>query len=208
MKNPTTNPLLDLPYERRWKQQLYPAPIVVGLIRRTYTFGQESNLTARYLLIKRNGDPYNGCWALVGGKWDFGETLPDAIVREVKEETNLDAAFIAVRGIVSERLTPVSHEETGAHFLLFVCELQANDGVAIEQEEGEVAWFTKNEINQLHDSGAIIPSDFAMLRSFAGSDDKVAHFEAEMIAPLGEEGQTAPQLLSFSSIGKKDRDEK
>ncbi len=115
MKKAITTPLGDLPYERRWKQQLYPAPIVVALIRRASRLGQEADSMSRYLLIKRNGDPYNGFWALVGGKWEFGESLPEAIIREVKEETNLDATFVSLRGIVSERLSPVSDEETGSH---------------------------------------------------------------------------------------------
>jgi ADP-ribose pyrophosphatase YjhB (NUDIX family) len=43
-------------------------------------------------------------WALVGGKWDFGEELGTAVTREVKEETSLDTRFVALRGLVNVRL--------------------------------------------------------------------------------------------------------
>lgn len=41
------------------------------------------------LLIKRKHDPFEGMWALPGGFVDMEETCEQAIVRELKEETNL-----------------------------------------------------------------------------------------------------------------------
>ncbi len=40
------------------------------------------------LLIERKNPPYG--WALPGGFVDYGETLETAVIREAKEETNLD----------------------------------------------------------------------------------------------------------------------
>lgn len=201
MKKTSSPPLFELPPERRWKQQLYPAPIVVGIIRREAMTAAPSPSPPHYLLIKRNGKPYNGCWALVGGKWEFGETLPAAILREVNEETGMEASFVAVRGIVSERVKPMSNEENGAHFLLFVCELIAGAVEAKEQEEGALAWFTRVEIDQLHENKAIIPSDYMMVKSFAAEDMAVAHIEAEMLAPIRSQNSADLQLLSFERIG-------
>ncbi|MBN1244191.1 NUDIX hydrolase [Candidatus Bathyarchaeota archaeon] len=48
----------------------------------------------KILLIKRRTVPFNGYWALPGGRVDPGETVEQTIVREVKEETGLDVAIV------------------------------------------------------------------------------------------------------------------
>lgn len=146
--------LYTLPVAQRWREQLYPTPIVGALIRRD----------SHYLLIRRNSAPYKDLWALVGGKWDFGEELSTAVIREVKEETGLDSHFVALRGLVNERFI---EDNTGAHFLIFLCEIRAESGTACEQKEGIVAWFTRPEIDNLASQKAIVPSDYAMLTEFA-----------------------------------------
>jgi 8-oxo-dGTP diphosphatase len=42
------------------------------------------------LLIKRGKDPLRGRWLVPGGTVELGETLQEAVVREVREETGLD----------------------------------------------------------------------------------------------------------------------
>ena len=44
---------------------------------------------ARVVLVKRAHEPLKGEWSLPGGAVEIGETLADAVVREVHEETGL-----------------------------------------------------------------------------------------------------------------------
>ncbi len=45
---------------------------------------------SKYLLIKRGKEPSKGLYSFPGGHVEPGESLEDAAVRELKEETNLD----------------------------------------------------------------------------------------------------------------------
>lgn len=45
---------------------------------------------SRVLLIQRGQPPAEGLWSIPGGKVRYGESLPNACKREVKEETGID----------------------------------------------------------------------------------------------------------------------
>ncbi len=44
----------------------------------------------KVLLVKRKNPPAQGMWAIPGGKVRWGETLKQALRREIKEELNID----------------------------------------------------------------------------------------------------------------------
>lgn len=48
----------------------------------------------KVLLIQRGHEPAQGLWSLPGGSCEKGETLEQALIREVKEETNLDVTVV------------------------------------------------------------------------------------------------------------------
>jgi 8-oxo-dGTP diphosphatase len=52
------------------------------------------------VLIKRENPPYG--WAIPGGFVDVGESVPDAAVREAKEETCLDVELVCLLGCYSD----------------------------------------------------------------------------------------------------------
>jgi ADP-ribose pyrophosphatase YjhB (NUDIX family) len=57
------------------------------------------NQAAAILLVHKTD---NDLWALPGGGMDIGESMADAVVREVKEETGVDVEVTGVVGIYSD----------------------------------------------------------------------------------------------------------
>ncbi|RKP35674.1 NUDIX hydrolase domain-like protein, partial [Dimargaris cristalligena] len=48
----------------------------------------------RVLIGQRKGGLGNGCWELPGGSIEFGETFTDSCLREIREETGLEATAV------------------------------------------------------------------------------------------------------------------
>jgi ADP-ribose pyrophosphatase YjhB (NUDIX family) len=188
--------LTDLPANRRWRQQAFPVASVLALIRRE-AVSDRADTAAQYLLIQRQAEPYIGKWGLVGGRWEFGERLDTAITREVMEETNLDASFVALRGLVNERIAPRGPDDEGAHYLLFVCELHAATGTAREQSEGPVAWFSAEDLEDLKSADAIISTDYTILQHFMREYTALPYIEAEVVAGTGAGAKD--ELVRFSA---------
>jgi len=55
----------------------------------------------KLLLIQRGQDPFKGSYALPGGFVEYGESVEEAVEREVKEETGLDAEVRELVGVYS-----------------------------------------------------------------------------------------------------------
>src|SRR4051812_12924157 len=71
----------------------------------------------RVVIVKRSHEPLKGEWSLPGGTVEVGETLAEALVREVREETGLDVAV----GPLIEVLDRVHRADDGRieyHFVL------------------------------------------------------------------------------------------
>lgn len=101
----------------------------------------------RVLIVCRAHEPWQGEWTLPGGHLHLGESLFDAVRREVKEETGREAHPAAIVEMF-ERVHRDPHGRVRYHFVVvdFVCESPSGEAVALSDAEA-VAWVTAAELD-------------------------------------------------------------
>ncbi len=99
----------------------------------------------KILILKRSihsrSNP--GCWELPGGKVEPGEDFDKAMIREIMEETQLQATLKRAAGIAQQDL-PYSHS---VHIIMDVD--VASYDVKISDEHEEYLWVDLEELNSL-----------------------------------------------------------
>ena len=89
----------------------------------------------KILLIKRKNEPFKGKLALPGGFVECGETTEEAIIREVKEETNIDIKVSGLLGVYSNpKRDPRGH-------VVSICYTARGKGVERGGDDAEEAVF-------------------------------------------------------------------
>ena len=101
------------------------------------------------LLVKRSKPPIKWEWSIPGGGQELGETTRFAALRELKEETNIDARLIGLIDVVDS----VSNDGDGRiqfHYTLveFAAEWVAGEPVA-DDDVSDVRWASLSEIDAL-----------------------------------------------------------
>ncbi len=91
--------------------------------------------------------PYPNTWRLPGGGVEKGETLEDAIKREVKEETNLDVQNLEKVGIQEDDEPNKHGEMTHYTFHIFRAEVVGEEKVS--DEFPQLRWIDKSELKNV-----------------------------------------------------------
>jgi 8-oxo-dGTP diphosphatase len=103
----------------------------------------------RVVLVKRKFPPLAGEWSIPGGRLEIGETLREAVVREVREETGLTAEPADLLGVYDRLL----RDEGGRilyHYVLidFLCRRLAGE-LQAGGDADDAGWFSQKEIAKI-----------------------------------------------------------
>ncbi|MEU7860424.1 NUDIX domain-containing protein [Nonomuraea sp. NPDC049141] len=106
------------------------------------------------ILLQRRTD--NGLWALPGGGMDLIESVPQAAVREVKEETGYDVEVSGMVGLYTDarHIIAYSDGEVRRQFNICLTARVIGGALAISDESTDVRWVSPDEIEELpmHDT--------------------------------------------------------
>jgi mutator protein MutT len=96
------------------------------------------------LLIRRGRGPAQGVWSVPGGRVEAGETLAEAVVRELAEETGLE-------GVCEQFLGWVERIGDGYHFVIldFGVTIVAGVEPVAGSDAAEAAWVALDQVAEL-----------------------------------------------------------
>jgi 8-oxo-dGTP diphosphatase len=101
------------------------------------------------LLIRRAKEPRKGQWSLPGGKLEFGETLTEGLLREVREETGLEVEILGLVD-VAETIRDAAVGAADDHFVLIDYGARVISGTAVAASDAaDARWFSLDEIDAL-----------------------------------------------------------
>ncbi len=102
------------------------------------------------ILLQRRKD--TGQWCVISGHVEFGETVEQAILREVMEEVNVAAKVLRFVGIYSSPLSQTYHyEQRSVQYVTSYFEVQVSGEVDLSfanEETGGLRFFPVTELPQ------------------------------------------------------------
>ncbi|MEW6768876.1 MAG: NUDIX hydrolase [Pseudomonadota bacterium] len=101
----------------------------------------------KILLVRRAREPAKGVYTFPGGRVEFGESLVEAVAREVREETGLSIDVVALAGF--REALPGKTGGSGHYVILpFAARWVANE-VALNDELDDARWLTPGHLGSL-----------------------------------------------------------
>jgi 8-oxo-dGTP diphosphatase len=109
----------------------------------------------RVLLIKRGQPPLQGRWSLPGGVVEIGETLQEALAREVREETGLEIEV----GPLVEVLDRIEREDDNRieyHYVIIDYRCLVRGGrLACGSDADDARWVSASDVASFNVTAAV-----------------------------------------------------
>ncbi|WP_078414178.1 NUDIX domain-containing protein [Priestia abyssalis] len=96
----------------------------------------------RYLVVKKHYGGLKGKWSFPAGFVEEGETLDEAVIREVMEETGVQAEVVGMIGVRSG----VIQNEISDNMIIFLMRAKHTDIIVQEKELEKAAFLTKDQL--------------------------------------------------------------
>lgn len=100
-------------------------------------------LNDKVLLVQRGHNPGKGMWTIPGGYVDHDESIGEAIIREIHEETGINAQPLS---IIALRDRPAEKHNT---YIIFLMQYQGGTLQAQPGEVSDLGFFTLEECQNL-----------------------------------------------------------
>ena len=121
----------------------------------------------RFLVVRRARPPAQGLFTLPGGGVEAGETLKQAVARELREETGLNVEPIDLAGH-REVIVRDADGRVARHFVILAFAAQWREGdLSLNEELAEARWIDPAELAGLPTTEGLAEIVAAALRSFA-----------------------------------------
>jgi mutator protein MutT len=135
----------------------------------------------RVLLVRRANEPLKGEWSLPGGAVELGETLREAIAREVLEETGLSVEVGPVVDVL-DRIRVDDDSRVRFHYVLvdFVCR-PVGGALSCASDADDAAWARLDDLQAYRVAEATVSviRDAFRIRDRARLDDARVSVSAE-----------------------------
>ncbi len=100
----------------------------------------------RVLIVRRARPPAHGLYTLPGGGVELGETLEEAVIREIREETALEIEPVALVGF-RQAIARDAAGRVERHFVILPFAARFLGGeISLNEELAEAQWLVPDEI--------------------------------------------------------------